>query len=374
VKLRDRAFQRAFSRTFVYNILWEDAEVDERFLGVDDSSSVLAITGAGCGVAGLVSQQPRRIDAVDINPHHLALTALKTTAAQRMESYGEFYDLFGRGWSVEPDRTVRRLAEYLPRWMQKYWKRHAGRFQKSLYTEGLTARFLSVLRRYSGVDADWLRGLMALPLEERDAYLDDTFSVMFSNPAVQAFMRSPLQLLALGVNFTQRDRLLEATGQDIVTYFMDHLRRLARTEVETNWFIWWVITHQFNHDHPDAAPPYLRRNRHERSFDAPTSVRYHHRNIFDVLEEAHADTWTHYMLCDAPDWMPPATQERLLEDVVRTAKDGAIFLYRSVEDECMVERLGWQDRLVPLTDRIAEASRLDRTKQYQRVNFYRVAH
>lgn len=40
--LRDRAFQNVFARTFVYNVLFEDAEIDERWLGIDEDSTVLA--------------------------------------------------------------------------------------------------------------------------------------------------------------------------------------------------------------------------------------------------------------------------------------------------------------------------------------------
>ncbi|MGF1468512.1 MAG: DUF3419 family protein [Sandaracinaceae bacterium] len=374
MQLRDRAFQRAFSRMFVYNILWEDSEVDERFLGIEEESSVLAITGAGCGIAGLLAGRPRRVDAVDINKHHLALTALKVTAAQRMPSYAEFYDLFGRGWSLYPKKVVGGLAEHLPRWMQRYWKRHADRFERSIYREGLTAKVLGSLRSLTGVDADWLRAIMAAPEEERERLVDATFNSLFENPAVRAFMESPLQLLTLGINFTQRDRILETTGLDTVGYFMEHIRRLTRTNIETNWFIWWVVANQFNHDHPEAAPPYLRRDRHEQSFHAPTNVRYHRQNIFDVLEEAGPNTWSHYMFCDAPDWMPETVQRRLLEDVFRTSRDGAVVLFRSVENDCMVERLGLEQRFVPMAEETRIASALDRTRQYERVNFYRVAH
>ncbi len=374
VKLRDKAFQRAFSRLFVYNILWEDAEVDERFLGVGEDSSILAITGAGCGVAGLVSRRPVRIDAADINAHHLALSALKVTAAQRMQNYTEFYDMFGRGWHVNPDKAVGKLVGHLPRWMQRYWRRHSGRFERSLYTRGLTAQFLTTLRKRAGLDAEWLRDIIKQPMERRDMLMEDAFRPMLTHPAVKAFINSPIQLLALGVNYEQRDRMLEQEQTDMVGFFMQHIKKLGRTDLETNWFVWWVIANHFNHEKQEAVPPYLRRDRHERSYDAPTLVRYHRRNIFDVLEEAGPKTWSHYMFCDAPDWMPEPTQRRLLQDVFRTSRDGAIVLYRSVEDDCMVRRLGLEKQFQPLEEESKIAAELDRTKQYRRVNFYRVQH
>ena len=60
--MRDWTFQKTFSRLFVYNILFEDAEVDGRFLELDEDSTVLSISAAGCGVASMLRFQPRSID------------------------------------------------------------------------------------------------------------------------------------------------------------------------------------------------------------------------------------------------------------------------------------------------------------------------
>ena len=84
--IRDLSFEAVFRRVFVYNILFEDAEVDGLFFNVQQDSSVLGISAAGCGLASLVRFQPRRIDAVDINGHHLALASLKLTASRDLNS------------------------------------------------------------------------------------------------------------------------------------------------------------------------------------------------------------------------------------------------------------------------------------------------
>jgi S-adenosylmethionine-diacylglycerol 3-amino-3-carboxypropyl transferase len=94
--------------------------------------------------------------------------------------------------------------------------------------------------------------------------------------------------------------------------------------------------------------------------------------VLDVLERAPRRSYTHYTLCDAPDWMDAATQQQLLRGILRTAKDGAIVMHRSVETEPMIERLGMDRQLVPLGDRTERASRLDRSRMYRAVRFYRV--
>lgn len=372
--LRDKLFQSTFSKLFVYNILWEDSEVDERYLGVDERSAVLSITGAGCTVAGMLSRRPACIDAVDINPHHLALTGLKANAAVRSPSYSEFYDLFGRGWSPDPEVMVPRAAEGLPDWMQRYWKRHWARFATTMLHKGLTARMLHLLRREIGVDGAWLREIIRLPVEDRRRAVDARIAPVLSKPHFKAFLKSPIQLVSLGINFQQRDRLVEAEGMEMIDYFVEHIKRVAATDLATNWFGWYVVAGHYDHDNPDAVPPYLRRDRFERSRGAPTVTRYHRRNLFEVMSQAGPGTWSHYTLCDAPDWLPQDVQQRLLEEIVRTSRDGAIVLARSVEGACMVERTG-MDRRIRRLDEVSEAATAqDRSRQYRRVNFYRVEH
>lgn len=370
--LRDWTFQKTFSRLFVYNILFEDSEVDGRYLELDEKSRVLSISAAGCGVASMLRFHPESIDAIDINKHHLALAALKMRAATEISDYARFYDLFGRGWLPRPERSIKQLASTLPGWMQRYWALHHRRFRRSLYLEGLTAKMLLTLRNQLNVDASWLRRIQHLPRDTREQIIRDQFAPLLRHPAIRAVMNSPLQLLALGVNYEQRDKMVEDHGGDVVNFVIEHLVRVATSDVETNWFAWYGIAGEFNHEHPDAVPPYLRREAHRRSIEAPTQTHFHHGNLFDRLEAAGPKSWTHYTFCDAIDWMPKPVQKKLMDEVLRTADDGAIMLWRSVEGEDIVKAHGMEHRLIRMDEESDTASRDDRSRQYKRVDFYRV--
>ncbi|MEL6190068.1 MAG: DUF3419 family protein, partial [Myxococcota bacterium] len=196
MSIRNFAFQRAFGQLFVYNILFEDSESDERYLGIDENSSILSITGAGCGVASMMSRRPRRLDAVDINRHHLALSALKVLGAQRIADYDLFYQLLGRGWLADPKEAVGKLTPHMPAWMGKYWSRHQNRFAKSsIYLQGLTSRMLTGVRKMSGINATWLSSLMDASVEERERAIDEAVGPLLERRSVQMIMQSPLQLL-----------------------------------------------------------------------------------------------------------------------------------------------------------------------------------
>ena len=377
MSLRNSAFQGAFSKLFVYNILFEDSESDERYLELDENSSILSITGAGCGVASMMSRRPQRLDAVDINRHHLALAGLKVIGAQRLADYDLFYQLLGRGCLPDPRETMAQLANHMPDWMSKYWSRRWKRLARnSIYLQGLTSRMLTGLRKLSGINAEWLNSMLDASVEEREQAIDDVIAPVLERRSVRIMMQSPLQLLALGINYNQRDKILASEDdENLIEFYISHLKRLATTDLATNWFVWHAATGHFNHDHPDAVPPYLRRNRHERSSEqSPTKVLFHHGNIFDRLESAGPGTWSHYTLCDAPDWMPPHVQSKLLDEIHRTSKDGAIVLARTVEPESFVERLDDRRRFQLMEDASTRAAAEDRSRQYRRVDFFRVVH
>ena len=371
LRLRDQAFQKVFSSTFVYNILFEDTEVDERYLGIDEDSTVLSISGAGCGVAGMLSKHPRRVDATDINRHHLALTALKCAAARMMDSYEDFYDLLGRGWSNEPKQVIGPLLDHMPDWAASYWRRHYRRFAKSLYRHGITARMFRAARNQLGISTEWARSACSTPVEQRMANLQQRVA-QIDTPLTRAMLESPLQLVALGVNFEQRDKIV--TSQDMpsmMDFFIEHLMRVMQTELWTNWFFWYAATGAFNHV-PEGVPPYLRRDRWEQSREAPTDLRFHHRNLFELLGEAGPNTWSHYTLCDAIDWMPANVQHRLFKEIRRTARPDATIMLRSCGYEDPVEAVG-ADRFLIKLPISEQASVEERSCAYRQTNFYRMS-
>jgi S-adenosylmethionine-diacylglycerol 3-amino-3-carboxypropyl transferase len=372
--IRDRTFAHIFKNLSVYSILYEDSEVDERFLEIGPDSTILEITGAGCRTAGHVSQHPRSIDAVDINGHHLALTALKISAVRHVPEQRTLHALFGGAPSTDSRQHLGDTVSGLPTWLRHYWEARRRSLREGLLGRGLTAQLLGWLRFLSGIDESFLRQLIAKPVSARLTLVDELFEPVFRRREVAAVLRSPLCLLALGVNYAQRDRMLSAERTDIVGFVMKHLRKVASTDLARNWFAWFSLAGRFDTEEQEALPPYLRRDRHQRALKAPTEVRYHHRNIFDVLDAAQSRTWSHFTLCDAPDWLPEPAQRKLLLAILRASRDGGVLQYRSVEPTSIVERLGLERHFQRMQVASQTATQLDRTCQYRSVNLYRIVH
>ncbi len=375
VPLRDRLFWRVFSQLPIFTILFEDTDVEARFFQVDETSRVLSVSAAGCGIASLLAHRPRHIDAVDGNAHHLALTALKVAAAQGLSSHEELYELLGHGLHAQPERVLKELTASLPGWIQSHWARRSATFRRGLYRDSLSTRVFAGLRAMGGLDEAWMSRMEDLPVAERIAEIERLYERLSRRPLFNLAARSPLLMLATGINYQQRERNLDGVGtSDMVAVCLDTGMRVAATDVERNWIFWHVMRGHFNHAHAEARPPYLRAANHARSLGAPTTTAYHHRSFLEVLADAEAGTWTHYNFSDAMDWLSHDLQRRTLAEVVRTSRPGALFINRSVEETCMISRLGmerWFTRL-PLESDAATA--MERSGLYRRVDLYRVAH
>ena len=85
--MSEYVFSRLF-RNLVYAQIWEDPDVDMAALKIEPGSSIVTIASGGCNAMSYLIADPARIEAVDLNPAHVAFNRLKFTAATRRSPCG----------------------------------------------------------------------------------------------------------------------------------------------------------------------------------------------------------------------------------------------------------------------------------------------
>jgi len=83
--MSEYVFSRLF-RSLVYAQIWEDPEVDMAALQIAPGNSIVTIASGGCNALSYLVADPTRIEAVDLNPAHVAFNRLKLAAAARVPS------------------------------------------------------------------------------------------------------------------------------------------------------------------------------------------------------------------------------------------------------------------------------------------------
>ena len=89
-----RARVRALFEGLVYAQIWEDPEVDMAALELGPTSRLVTIASGGCNVMSYLIADPMQIQAVDLNPAHVALLRLKLAAARHLPHYEAFRSFF----------------------------------------------------------------------------------------------------------------------------------------------------------------------------------------------------------------------------------------------------------------------------------------
>ncbi|WP_299442450.1 DUF3419 family protein [uncultured Rhodospira sp.] len=340
------ALERLFTlmfRGFVYPQIWEDPEIDLEALHLTPDKRIVTICSGGCNILNYLTEGPARIDAVDLNPAHVALSHLKLTALQRFPDHETYFRFFGHA----DERANRRaftqyLLPHLDEATRKYWTawtpvhgRRINYFTKNIYKFGLLGRFigsLHVLARAHGMNP---RVLLAVRTpEEQKAVFDATISPLFEKKLVRAMCGMPVSLYGLGIPPAQFESLMVASDGDIPGLLRQRLERLACDfPIEENYFAWQAFGRGYDRHYRKAVPRYLRRENYERLRDLSDRVHIHHASMTHWLAEQPAESLDGYVLLDAQDWMNDRQLNELWAQIVRTARPGARVIFRTAGTE-----------------------------------------
>ena len=121
-----------FNNKYIYAFTWEDSRVDQRLLKIGSDDVVLCVTSAGDNLLDyLVSSNPRRIHAVDLNPNQNHLLELKIAAFQALP-YVDFWRLFGEGKHTSfRELLIHRLSSHMSSQALQFWLTNANVFTSS---------------------------------------------------------------------------------------------------------------------------------------------------------------------------------------------------------------------------------------------------
>ena len=333
-------FERLFQK-LVYAQIWEDPKVDMDAMAIAPGNVVVTIASGGCNAFSYLLDDPAQVEAVDLNPAHIAFNKLKLAALQSLPDYETFH----RFYAMADDRA--NLAAYrqfiqpkLDEQTRTYWdgrslsgRQRISMFSRHLYRHGLLGNFIGwghrVARLY-GVNPAIM--LEARSLEEQRQIFDDRIAPLFEKPLVQWMTRRKSSLFGLGIPPQQYDAL--AGGEGMADVLRQRLEKLACDfPMSDNYFAWQAFGRGYGKDANAPLPPYLQRE----NFDVVRSRagRFNIKNISitELLAAKPEASVDRVVLLDAQDWMADAQLDALWCEITRTAKPGARVIFRTAGDE-----------------------------------------
>lgn len=322
--------ERMVFHGIVFNMSWEDPEMDREAFRLTSDDTVISITSAGCNPLNFLAQSPRKLISVDSNPAQTAVLELKLAALATVD-HATFFDIFAaRNPGRVQDVYRPLLRPHLSARSQAYWDKNLWMVARGLYNYGRMGLFCRLLRFYLhrivGLDrAETDRFFDIQNLDEQRAWYHEHVAPRLWRNASKWFVRFKPFMFMAGVHPNQF-KLVDGR-HDMFEYVKERVEyALTEVPIYNNYFLSLAVTGRFRGEH---VPPYLL----EENFDTL-------RNNLDRVEVVNGwlgpylDTQprgsiSKFNLLDIFDWMPPQVFEQTLHSVLRAAAPNATLIYRS---------------------------------------------
>ncbi len=352
---REGLAQYVFAQLFtklVYAQIWEDPAVDMEALRIGSGHHVVTIASGGCNALSYLVADPGQVEAVDLNPAHVAFNRLKLAAARHLPDYETFFRFYGRGddsANIQMYRTW--LRPHLDEATRAYWdgrtlsgRRRISIFSRNIYRHGLLGSFIGWghrMARLHGVDP---RGLLqARSIEDQRRFFDTTLAPLFEKPLVRWATGRKSALFGLGIPPQQYDALA-TSGDGMAAILRERVEKLAcGFPLSENYFAWQAFGRGYGEEGA-PLPPYLSPANHEVVRSRAERVSIENVSVTELLAAKAASSVDRVVLLDAQDWMTDAQLNALWEEITRTAKPGARVIFRTAASDSLLP--GRVDRLI----------------------------
>ncbi|HXF43114.1 MAG TPA: BtaA family protein [Pyrinomonadaceae bacterium] len=356
IKSKKGFLQFAFSKwfdAFVYNQIWEDPEVDIEALEINENSRILTISSGGCNALNYLVCKPQHITAVDLNRYHIYLLRTKIAAIKSLPGYGEFFELFGNGGSVNSesvyfrwirpdlDRETRRFWESnsLPEWLvlgnRIAYFRQGGLYKHS--RNGYFLRFFLAFAHLIGCRPEKL--LKAKTPDEQSEVFKSEIEPFFDNFIIRQLAKLPLTLFGLGIPPQQFQELLAENETNLIETYRERVRRLACDfPISTNYFAWQAFGLRYNTESQAALPSYLREENFVLLKTQINKIETEICSITDIIEKSGKGAFNRFVFLDAQDWMSKEQLERLWNAIATNGEKGSKIIFRTAGMSSPIER------------------------------------
>jgi S-adenosylmethionine-diacylglycerol 3-amino-3-carboxypropyl transferase len=321
--------ERLVFRGIVFNMSWEDPEMDRRAFNLTSNDTVASISSAGCNPLNFLCQNPRRLLCIDGNPAQNAILELKLAAIQTLD-HEAFFDIFAaRRPSVITKVYRPHLRRRLSPGARTFWDENLWMVHRGLYNfgkMGLAARIVRRVLPLVGIPRGRIEEFFELrSLTEQERFYDRYVEAHLWGPMVERLCRSKWFMYLCGVHPRQLE--LVDGRHDIYDYIRERIRyACTRVPIYDNYFLSVTVTGRFR---GQRVPPYLL----EENFPALQAnadrVLIVNGWLGPFLDTQPEGSITKFNLLDIFDWMTPEMFESTLRSVLRAAAIGATLIYRS---------------------------------------------
>ncbi len=321
--------ERLVFHGIVFNMSWEDPEMDRQAFRLTPDDTVISISSAGCNPLNFLCQSPKRLITVDGNPAQNAIVELKLAALAALD-HATFFDIFAARRPAVVLKVYRgQLRPLLSQRAREFWDKNLWMAARGLYNFGRMGLFCRILRRFLtllGLQPRELDGFFELrSLAEQADWYHHYLAPRLWGPWARRFVMFKPLLYLSGVH-PEQYRLVDGR-HDMYEYVKERVEyALTKVPAYDNYFLSQAATGCFR---GNRVPPYLLEENFETLRRNLGRVQVVNGWLGPFLDTQPAQSINKFNLLDIFDWMTPPMFEATLKSVLRAAAPGATLIYRS---------------------------------------------
>ena len=342
---------KLFQKKLIYNICWEDYDLDIRLLRMDSNSRLLTIASAGDHLLNYLSTDVSFIHGVDINPAQIALVELKQILLKHMD-YQVWWELFGEGSSANTVQYIDLLKPHLSYSSYSYWKKNVHFFREAgpgFYrygSNGYLSRIILKSLQISKLDCQIYALIEENNAANKEALFSDFWKQLSRHWVFKVWLHPWLQYLG-GIPASQQQK-----NTTLVKLLRDVLHHIfVKSDFKTNPF--WNLYLYGKYQAP-YIPWHLTIDGFNTIKERINRLSISHHSML-VSGSSH-EQYTHINLLDHQDWYKGVDDNRLQQtwDWLNRSESIKTILFRTIHPEIpwisLIDQGKFNIRRYPLAD------------------------
>lgn len=323
---KNRKRRKKVFEGILYAQCWEDPQIDRAAFNINSKDVVFTITSGGCNALTFLLDNPRKVLAIDLNPHQNYLLELKI-AAMKSLSYDEVLQLMGIRKSTSRIKLYKESRNQLSNAAQVFWDDHLREIKMGLIHSGRYEKYMRLLRRILIIligKRTINRLFSASDASEKQMIYNKKWDNMRWKLFTRVFLsRQIMSFLFTSDFFTYLDKKF-SFGKN----FSEKVKRaVTKLPLAENYFLTYILYGNYNQEH---LPPYLQRNNYEKIQSRLNRIEIITGNCSDYFGNLSDYTISKFNFTNIFEWMSAEEFEKLLNETIRVAKNNSIITYRNL--------------------------------------------
>ncbi len=316
------AMTRADFSQIRYAQCWEDADVLLKGLQIQPGDRCLAIASAGDNALAMLTQDPEKVYAIDLNPAQLACLELRIAAYRNLDHQG-LLELIGARSSERRQELYRICRADLKPRIQSFWDQRPQAIRQGIGAAGKFERYFTLFRRWI---LPWVHCRCTIKHllrggdeNQRQKFYRNTwdswrwrgmFKIFFSRLVMGYAGRDPSFFRY--VQGSVADRILERTRHALTTL-----------DPAENPYLHWILTGSYG----EALPLALRPEHFSTIRNNLDRLEWRQSSLEDFLQQKPDLKIQRFNLSNIFEYMSAGNYQQVLSQILKHMDPGGRLLY-----------------------------------------------